>query len=102
MRTNKFTTRVLRLVLLPVALIGAIASITTGPVIAAGEGTAVVRWTVDGGGGSSQGGVYVLTGTAGQADAGVMSNGDFRLVGGFWGGYPPAAQGKVYVPVLNR
>lgn len=42
--------------------------------------------TVDGGGGTSTGGTYSLSGTIGQPDAGVMSGGTFSLVGGFWGG----------------
>jgi hypothetical protein len=41
-------------------------------------------WTVDGGGGTSTGGVYAVTGTIGQPDAGQMSGGTFTLTGGFW------------------
>ena len=41
--------------------------------------------TVDGGGGTSTGGVYVVSGTIGQPDAGTMSGGAYTLVGGFWG-----------------
>jgi len=46
---------------------------------------AIDWWTVDGGGGTSTGGVYALSGTIGQPDAGEMSCGSFTLVGGFWG-----------------
>jgi len=42
--------------------------------------------TIDGGGGTSTGGVYSVTGTAGQPDAGAMSGGNYALQGGFWGG----------------
>jgi hypothetical protein len=42
--------------------------------------------TIDGGGGTSTGGGYALSGTIGQPDAGVMSGGDFVLTGGFWTG----------------
>ena len=51
-------------------------------------------FTVDGGGGMSTGGlpvrgmqagVYSVTGTIGQPDAGRMSGGNFALQGGFWG-----------------
>ena len=42
-------------------------------------------WTVDGGGGTSTGGVYALTGTIGQPDAGTLSGGNYTLQGGFWG-----------------
>lgn len=43
-------------------------------------------YTVDGGGGTSTGGVYSATGTIGQPDASVapMTNGQYSLVGGFW------------------
>lgn len=42
-------------------------------------------YTIDGGGGTSTGGVYSVTGTIGQPDAGTMSGGNFMLQGGFWG-----------------
>ena len=45
-----------------------------------------VDWyTIDGGGGTSTGGVYSVTGTIGQPDAGHMSGGNFSVDGGFWG-----------------
>ena len=45
-----------------------------------------IDWsTIDGGGGTSTGGVYSVTGTIGQPDAGAMSGGNFTLDGGFWG-----------------
>ena len=46
-----------------------------------------IDWqTIDGGGGTSTGGVYSVTGTIGQPDAGpAMSGGNFTLQGGFWG-----------------
>jgi len=44
-------------------------------------------WTIDGGGGTSAGGPFELSGTVGQHDAGqTMSGGAFELVGGFWAG----------------
>lgn len=42
-------------------------------------------FTIDGGGGTSTGGVYSVSGTIGQPDAGHMSGGAFSLDGGFWG-----------------
>jgi len=46
-----------------------------------------IDWfTIDGGGGTSSGGAYTLSGTIGQPDAGHMSGGNFTLDGGFWGG----------------
>jgi len=46
-----------------------------------------IDWsTIDGGGGTSTGGVYSVTGTIGQPDAGpTMSGGNFTVEGGFWG-----------------
>jgi len=45
-----------------------------------------VDWsTIDGGGGTSTGGVYSVSGTIGQPDAGTMSGGNLTLQGGFWG-----------------
>ena len=45
-----------------------------------------IDWfTIDGGGGTSSGGVYSLSGTIGQPDAGAtMIGGQYSLVGGFW------------------
>jgi hypothetical protein len=45
-----------------------------------------IDWsTIDGGGGTSTGGVYSVTGTIGQPDGGVMSGGSYTVQGGFWG-----------------
>ena len=45
-----------------------------------------IDWfTIDGGGGASAGGVYSVSGTIGQHDAGgPMTGGNFSLTGGFW------------------
>jgi len=48
---------------------------------------AIDWWTVDGGGGASTGGVFAVSGTIGQPDAGAMSGGNFSLTGGFWALY---------------
>ncbi len=50
-----------------------------------GQSFSIDWWTVDGGGGTSTGGVYILSGTIGQPDAGpTMTGGSFALTGGFW------------------
>lgn len=42
-------------------------------------------YTIDGGGGTSTGGVFAVSGTIGQPDAGVtMTNGQYSVTGGFW------------------
>ena len=44
-----------------------------------------ISWyTVDGGGGTSSGGDFVLRGTIGQPDAGDLTGGGFTLRGGYW------------------
>jgi hypothetical protein len=45
-----------------------------------------IDWfTIDGGGGTSTGGDFAVSGTIGQFDAGKMSGGNFSIDGGFWG-----------------
>jgi hypothetical protein len=54
--------------------------------VAANARNLAVDWfTIDGGGGTSTGGVYSVSGTIGQPDAGHLSGGNFTLDGGFWG-----------------
>ena len=45
-----------------------------------------IDWhTTDGGGGTSTGGIYSVSGTIGQADTGgPMTGGNYSLTGGFW------------------
>jgi len=52
-----------------------------------------IDWfTIDGGGGTSTGGVYSISGTIGQPDAGgPMTNGQYSVTGGFWA-LPQAVQ----------
>src|SRR5689334_3208390 len=46
-----------------------------------------IDWfTIDGGGGTSTGGVYSVSGTIGQPDAGALAGGSYSIAGGFWGG----------------
>lgn len=50
-----------------------------------GENYSLDWSTIDGGGGTSTGGVYAVSGTIGQPDAGAMIGGNYTLQGGFWG-----------------
>jgi hypothetical protein len=52
-----------------------------------------ITWsTIDGGGGTSTGGVYSVSSTIGQPDAGgPMTNGQYSITGGFWA-LPQAVQ----------
>src|SRR5438093_13185504 len=65
-----------------------IAGVTLAAVAASGQNFAINWFTIDGGGGDSAGGQYVLHGTIGQPDAGAMSGGGYFLAGGFWGALP--------------
>ena len=59
------------------------------PTFAQTGGQYELSWsTIDGGGGQSSGGPYVLTGTIGQPDAAYSSGGKYELLGGFWPGGP--------------
>jgi hypothetical protein len=49
-------------------------------------------FTIDGGGGTSTGSAYSVSGTIGQPDAGVSSGGNYSLIGGFWGAVIPVQQ----------
>ncbi len=53
--------------------------------VASAQNYSVDWFTIDGGGGTSTGGVYTVSGTIGQPDAGTMSGGAYTLSGGFWG-----------------
>lgn len=58
-------------------------------IVATGYPDYSITWsTIDGGGGRSSGGTYVLTGTIGQPDAAYSSGGGYELLGGFWTGGP--------------
>jgi hypothetical protein len=50
-----------------------------------GQSYSIDWFTIDGGGGTSSGGQYSITGTIGQPDAGHMAGGNYTLDGGFWG-----------------
>ncbi|UCG55809.1 MAG: hypothetical protein JSU70_13170 [Phycisphaerales bacterium] len=85
MRSNSHNSFGQRLFLLLVPLL-----LMAGP----GNGQYRIDWyTIDGGGGTSSGGPYVLTGTIGQPDADWCVGGPYEVLGGFWPGGPiPAAE----------
>ena len=53
--------------------------------IASAQTYSVDWFSIDGGGGTSTGAVYSVSGSIGQPDAGTMTGGGYLLVGGFWG-----------------
>ncbi len=61
----------------------ALLALATAPSLAFGQ-FAINWYSIDGGGGTSSGGGFTLTGVIGQPDAGpTMSGGQFQLSGGF-------------------
>ena len=59
-----------------------------------------IDWsTIDGGGGTSTGGLYSVTGTIGQPDAGTMSGGNFSVTGGFWALYAVQTPGAPWLTI---
>ena len=55
------------------------------PALAFAQSYAIDWSKVAGGGGTSTGGVYSVSGTIGQPDAGgPMTNGQYSVIGGFW------------------
>jgi hypothetical protein len=83
------------------ALVVGLAMVASGVIMAAGDDVTygITRWTVDGGGGTSTGDVYAVTGNMGQPDAGALSGGIYGLNGsGFWG-WPVYS---TYLPIALR
>lgn len=66
--------------------------VPTGLVVA----QTLVVGTVDGGGGRSAGGSFVLEGSIGQPDAQLAEGGSWRLRGGFWFPAPATAGDAVF------
>jgi hypothetical protein len=62
-----------------------------------------VDWyKIAGGGGTSTGGVYSVTGTIGQPDAsGAMTGGNYSITGGFWALYAVQTPGAPYLWVMR-
>src|SRR5512140_3665990 len=80
-------------------LIGWLALLLASPASLA-QNFSIDWWTVAGGGGTSTGGVFSLTGTAGQPASGTtMTNGTFSITGGLWA-LPMAVQSRE-APVLT-
>ncbi len=75
-------------------------SLSLTPASAQSGGGYDLTWnTIDGGGGTSTGAAYSLSGTIGQADVGTMSGGAYTLNSGFWVDF----QGyRIELPLIMR
>ena len=89
---------------IPILILVALLILTSTVVAYAqtGGGYDLSWWTVDGGGGTSQGGGYSLTGTIGQPEPGPASTGgSYNLLHGFW----PSAGNifyDIFLPLIIR
>lgn len=83
---------------------GTLVLLIVGVAYAAANGFNLNWWTVDGGGGTSWGGDFTISGTIGQPDASpLMSSEDYTVVGGFWGGVTmPPSNNPVFLPLVMR
>jgi hypothetical protein len=67
-------------------VLGVVTALSCGSRALAQNADFSITWSsIDGGGATSTGGVYTVSGTIGQPDAGIMFAGSYQLVGGFWG-----------------
>ena len=85
------------------ALLALSAFLLLVPIAAADSGSPYTLpwWTVDAGGSTlARSGPYSVSSTIGQPDAGILSSGDYTLLGGFWGGV--AATYRIYLPLVLR
>jgi hypothetical protein len=75
--------RILLLLIFPLALAGSVRA----------QDYSIDWFTIDGGGGTSAGGVYSLSGIIGQPDGGgPFTGGQYSIIGGFWALLPTALQ----------
>ena len=75
------------LAIVGIALVAVLA--VTFSAIAQSDTFDVPWFSVDGGGGTSTGGEFTLSGSIGQPDAGTLSGGEFTVRGGFQAGSWP-------------
>ena len=60
-------------------------------------------WTTDGGGGTSDGATYTLSGSIGQHNTDALSSASYQLNSGFWGDTENNAQSiSVFLPLVIR
>jgi hypothetical protein len=90
--------------LITLTLVASLVLILVSAVLAAPETLDLSWWTVDGGGGASQGGGYTLNSTTGQPDAGILMSGEvYSLAGGYWGFGAQHRDGeKIFLPLVTR
>src|SRR5262249_46287529 len=61
-----------------------LAALLVSAAITGAKNYAIDWYTIGGGGGTSTGSVYTVSGTIGQPSAGAASGGNYSATGGFW------------------
>lgn len=82
-----------------------LAILCAGSALAQAIGYDLSWYTTDGGGGTSRGADYTLSGTIGQPEAGGAAGSNYTLVGGFWtprGGVGAPGLNTLFVPFISR
>jgi len=81
----------------------ALLALALSPALAQG-GYDLSWFSVDGGGDVSSGGVYTVSGSLGQPDAGLLADGggQYVLGGGFWGGGALLLEYLIHLPLILR
>ena len=80
----------------------AVAAALLLPAGALAQSYSIDWYKVAGGGGTSTGGVYTVTGTIGQPDAsGAMTGGNYSLTGGFWAIYAVQTSGAPLLTITH-
>lgn len=84
-------------------LIGAFALVLIAVPVLAQTGYDLSWYSIDGGGAYSKSEEFMLTGSAGQPDAGLLTGGGYTLAGGLWGGGAvPVSEMSMYLPMIVR
>ena len=90
------------------ALVVAVGGLLASSASAQSGGNFDLTWsTIDGGGNTSSGGVFAVSGTIGQPDAGVMTGANLQtVIGGFWASTSvdpcyPNCDNSTVSPILN-
>jgi hypothetical protein len=86
--------------LISLLVAGAVLLLIGSAALGAGEDYVLDWWTV-GGGGTSTGGQYNLSGAVGQPNVGELSGGGYALMGGFWTG-GAGIEYHIYLPLAEK
>lgn len=66
-------------------------------------GSYSLSWSsIDAGGDSSSGAGYLLIGSTGQPDAGILNSREYTASGGFWPGLRPQPEQKIFMPLALK